>query len=637
MSKFYIGNKLAVDPDIKLEKIELTQAEYDALTTKEDNVLYLITDAVNPLEELSNMLDQHLQNNSDGFNHIPSGGAENQILTYESDGKAKWSNLADLLFQMKDLVSYGVSWKPDVADPQLTRVGNMTYHKTLPIQSQMRLCIYDAIAKKVVYWLDEDDCRFAAHRKNLPLYKKLEQEGQFSTVQVSIESPGFGDLPDTPMLMLTNFSGVNSLPQYGRPVNPEYKDVVCELTAVYEGSQKYEWKYYYCPIGDENRFENWISSSLTGQDDLLLWEFGAFYDGTDGEVMVYIPEFYIKSWDDSSRREVRISTAKLDDTWERQPPMYVGAFRDTILLNKDHIFDGYLDKVQEGAAVTVANTHESLRGGSHVTSDSNSDDIVISSLGKPRTNVNREQFRTAARKSGKEILSYTQYKNIYWLYTIEYANFNSQDSYTDELTVEGFHQGGLGSGLTNINDWGINSYNPLCPNGYCLIINGKHTGTTRLWAPSISGQDPIFATKWRGIENPFGDIWTNLDGIVIQMNADDISNGVNGVYITDNPDNYGDDITVMTRAGSQVLEDEYIKEWDLGHAAHIIPRSVGGDTTQYKCDYNCAIIDQDVPHTLLVGGGGWGGSGAGLGAFLSCDGGSATASDVGFRSVSSVS
>ena len=36
-----------------------------------------------------------------------------------------------------DLLSYGVSWKPEVADPALTRVGNMTYHKTLPIQNNM--------------------------------------------------------------------------------------------------------------------------------------------------------------------------------------------------------------------------------------------------------------------------------------------------------------------------------------------------------------------------------------------------------------------------------------------------------------------------------------------------------------------
>lgn len=45
MAQFYLGNDLIFDADVKLEKVELTQQEYDDLADKKDNVLYIITDA----------------------------------------------------------------------------------------------------------------------------------------------------------------------------------------------------------------------------------------------------------------------------------------------------------------------------------------------------------------------------------------------------------------------------------------------------------------------------------------------------------------------------------------------------------------------------------------------------------------
>ena len=92
--------------------------------------------------------------------------------------------------------------------------------------------------------------------------------------------------------------------------------------------------------------------------------------------------------------------------------------------------------------------------------------------------------------------------------------------------------------------------------------------------------------RWRGFDNPFGDIFTNLDGIIIQEDAE---GNPNTVYTTTDPNNYGDDESAknaMEIAGHEINEDGYTKEFDLGEAAHIIPKSVGGDTTEYKCDYH---------------------------------------------------
>lgn len=51
MAKLYLGNDLIIDPDVKLEKVELTQAQYNALTTKDSNKLYIITDATDTVRE----------------------------------------------------------------------------------------------------------------------------------------------------------------------------------------------------------------------------------------------------------------------------------------------------------------------------------------------------------------------------------------------------------------------------------------------------------------------------------------------------------------------------------------------------------------------------------------------------------
>lgn len=572
------------------------------------------------------------------YQTIPSNGKDGQVLI-SANGKGVWSDL-----NLEEVLSYGVSWKPEVADPELTRVGNINYHKTLPIQSQMRGCVYNCKSKKVVYWLDEHDWRFVKEGyksgfqsfidENVESVNTfyLDQEGDFAGYLTSLSSD------DYPILWTAYMKNPHTM--YARLKDPQVRDIVCivELVGASNGSGN---ALRINPLIDneENRrrLNSWIEAHEN--PEITQWEFGSDCTGFDGEVMVYVPAFYIKSWDKPDQREVRISLTKIDDTWEYQPPMYLGAYRDTIIQNiTDSIRSayGYVGTFSINAAVSIANYWDFCKGGENrVSNDSNWQDIFQRDLGKPRTNIERKTFRQYARNVRKELLSYKQYKNLYWLYVIEYANFNSQAPYTDELTVEGFHQGGLGKGITNLENWNsYNFFNPICPNGYTNDL-GNGTGIKLIEPSGPAPVGEVYANRWRGIENPFGDIYTNLDGIVIQTSADDAGNWVNEVYITDNPDNYGDDITVMTRIGFEPQENGFIKEWDLGHAAHIIPRSVGGDTTQYKCDYYNFSINQDQSYTLIVGGCAHDGASAGLGHFDSNYGVSGSDSHVGFRSVSS--
>ena len=92
------------------------------------------------------------------YSAIPKEGHERQILAWKASGEAKWEDLISIFPALKDFLHYGVQFDMTVADPHLTRIGNMSLHKSLPIQSQLKGCI--AQGGKIIYWLNESDWRF---------------------------------------------------------------------------------------------------------------------------------------------------------------------------------------------------------------------------------------------------------------------------------------------------------------------------------------------------------------------------------------------------------------------------------------------------------------------------------------------
>lgn len=368
-------------------------------------------------------------------------------------------------------------------------------------------------------------------------------------------------------------------------------------------------------------------------------------DGTDGTVRVNTPKFYGKSGSDGNKRWVRTSTVKIDDSWVEIPELLIDAYRSTV--------DTTVSATPKAAS--VVNTTTAFRGGGnranyddYLTTELETKDIFRSDLGKPRTNISRATMRTYATNAGSELLCYEYYKWIfYWNYVIEYANFNSQAAYNAELTADGYHQGGLGPGVT---DWanaatswsGYNATYPLTPCGYCNEF-GNFTGVKDLVIPECTAQDgtSTVAThtfkvpRWRGFDNPFGDIWTNLDGVVIQRTA---TNEISSVYTTTDKAEFTDVIGNKTIAGYEVAQDGYIKEFDLGETAEIIPSScTGASITTYMCDYHYCNASSTALRTLLVGGYAFSGGAAGLGCFRSNVGVGSAFSDVGFRTLNRVS
>lgn len=360
-------------------------------------------------------------------------------------------------------------------------------------------------------------------------------------------------------------------------------------------------------------------------------------DGTDGTVRVHIPKFYGKSGVEGNKRWVRISTVKCDDTWVEIPEMLLDAYRSTVNQTGNK-------------AVSVVNTTAQFRGGGNRTANDTylDTDAFRSDLGKPRTNISRANMRTYAANAGSEMLCYEYYKWIfYWAWVIEYATFNSQATYNAELTADGYHQGGLGPGITdwnnNANGWsGYNGTYPITPCGYCNDI-GNFTGIKELVIPetvvdeSTTVPPKTFKVpRWRGFDNPFGDIWTNLDGIILERTA---ANQPSSVYTTSNPSAFGDDNTAkgkMTVAGKEIASDGYTKDFDLGSKGEIIPSVVGGSATTYMCDYHWCNTASTSLRTLLVGGIASYGGYAGLGRFGSGNGVGLVDSHVGFRTLNRI-
>lgn len=367
-------------------------------------------------------------------------------------------------------------------------------------------------------------------------------------------------------------------------------------------------------------------------------------DGTDGTVRVNTPKFYGKSGSDGNKRWVRTSTVKIDDSWVEIPELLIDAYRSTV--------DTTVSATPK--AVSVVNTTTAFRGGGnranyddYLTTELKTKDIFRSDLGKPRTNISRATMRTYAANAGSELLCYEYYKWIfYWNYVIEYANFNSQAAYNAELTADGYHQGGLGSGVAGwvnaATSWSwYNATYPLTPCGYCNEL-GNFTGVKDLVIPECTAQDgtntvathTFKVPRWRGFDNPFGDIGTNLDGVVIVGAA---TNETSTVYTTTNISEFTDVVGEKTVAGYEVASDGYIKAFDLGETAEIIPSAVGGSITTYICDYLYCNAGSTALRTLRVGGSAASGGPAGLGYFDSGDGVGHATSVVGFRTLNRVS
>ena len=547
------------------------------------------------------------------YGAIPKNGKEKQILQWKASGEAKWTDIGSAFTGLEDVLAYGVRIDQSVKDPHLTRIGNASLHKTLPIQSQLKGCI--AQGEQIQYWLDENDWRF---RKN-PIV---------ITAKFAVLNVAGGGVKYT--LKADTFSTLQYEAQYVK-INGAIAQVVSinttnkVATIVFEDSK--------VPIISEDSKVATTDSTATPiqPSDSIEVVLGSVRNGYDGNVCIYVPNFYIKSKKVSDKvYDIYITSFKIDDSYQYQHEGLLGAYRATVLNTVPENM-GYLSTLKVNSAVSIVNTHDYCRGGFN---RSNYDtylntDRFRTDLGKPKTNIPRATMRTCCKNSGGRMLDYNSYKNImYWLYVIEYANFNCQEAFNAKLTPEGYKQGGLGNGITTWTSDAWSQYNtsrPLTPCGYGDIL-GNGTGVIDLIIPATELSNSSFLAsktfsmpRWRGFDNPFGDIWIYLDGCLcdIPIGSSDTSE-LATFYIIDDPDKYTDstDEAKINASRSYKLPriSGYQGKQQYGNVADMVPGDVAGNGTQYICD-SYQIDYDDGPTTLFVGSDAFESSSGGLAYF----------------------
>ena len=243
------------------------------------------------------------------------------------------------------------------------------------------------------------------------------------------------------------------------------------------------------------------------------------------------------------------------------------------------------------------------------------DNTYRSLLGCPVTNLTRDQFRQAARKrgSGWEMYTYNAHKTLFWLFAVEYATLDSQKPFNAQKDANGFAQGGLGPGPTQMTDWtNFNKINPLIPCGYTNEF-GNGSGEKAYVVKNASGgtHATLMANRYRGIENPFGHIWKYTDGANIQVTTGDA--GLSILWTTDDPSNFSDtSYTGYNKKGNICRTNGYAKKMLLGEDGDIVATEIGGSSSTYWCDYYYTNTSANRMQVVRVGGYAGRGSDAGL-------------------------
>lgn len=316
-------------------------------------------------------------------------------------------------------------------------------------------------------------------------------------------------------------------------------------------------------------------------------------DGSQGQVMVEVPEHYVKFETEGTKRRVKMSITPVVG-YKKISRYYVSAYEATVQRSASKLS-------------SVVNTDADYRGGNNNTEW---DGTYRSLLGRPATSISRTNFRTYARnrKEGStewNCMTYDIQKDIYWLFVVEYATLNTQKAFNSAKTSEGYAQGGLGDGFTTL-DWNkwtnFNENHPVVPCGYTDEL-GNGTGQKEYSMPSEYDATikKLYVPRYRGVENPFGHVWQCTDGINVQIEPGD---GLSKVFVCDDPSKFNDsNYEGYQHVGNEARTEAYVKSVIFGEKGEIIPDVVGGSSSTYFCDFHYTNIPPtETLRVVLFGG-----------------------------------
>lgn len=297
---------------------------------------------------------------------------------------------------------------------------------------------------------------------------------------------------------------------------------------------------------------------LANNEEFLIHT--AVVDGTDGQVMVYIPKFYYKYAYATGVHSWMVSDT-LEDGYEVHPAFIVDG------SEVDYITIGAFEAWQDGGETAK----------------------LYSVVGKlPSVNFTRAQFRAMAqaRSAAHSQLLYYQNWAVQVLYITYFGNWDSQSIIGKAMTY--FGSGGAGSfGIEEIND----GNNAVTKTGISLKNGTKTAGE---YADTY---DPIAYMSLFGIENVYGNLVKWVDGINVECAtrkiylcnapadlADDTDTGYedSGITFVGNPDDGSVGLT-LENSGKMLIPATY------GGGSAIIPDWIGffsNETESWRVAYS---------------------------------------------------
>ena len=232
-------------------------------------------------------------------------------------------------------------------------------------------------------------------------------------------------------------------------------------------------------------------------------------DGTMGHYQWgwNIPWYYAH-WEDDIFEYEALSTAPMSGRWNYKIPVASMSASGAAALDRTN-----------NILVSFCNRTAQYRGG---TNDSSLDDKWNTMLGKPVVNVNSESLQDYAEKNGPHwgaSMSCVVFA-LAALCRIVFHNRDIQAAYKSELTADGLRQGGLGSGVDNVNNLFGNQYATVDIDA--LADKGDALGVFSLSVDKGDGTSqkinniPCFF----GLKNFYHYVWVMQHGNIISYNSD---------------------------------------------------------------------------------------------------------------------
>lgn len=395
---------------------------------------------------------------------------------------------------------------------------------------------------------------------------------------------------------------------------------------------------YYLDPADSTKKANGTAATITGADGNVMVEIPKFYFrysrvgsvnkwnirtlAADGYAVhpafikagVEVPYRYIGAYD-ACLRFSRSITAVADAgsgnitiTTSVQHPVYAG---DSVTISGTTSYNGTYTVVTRDSTttftVTAAFVATETGTASGWVSGKNLDDMTANiatatdSLASvsgqyPLVGVTRAECRSLAANNGSgwHQLDFALWSAIQMLYLVEYGNFNSQNR--------------LGAGNTNGSYLGPSVSQSDSPHTVAGASNANGHASTNGSQPSAGAKPGTAYMSYRGIENLFGNCWSWVDGINVNIGS------AGKVHYTNDYTKFADDTaTNYTEiASAYPTASGYIKDILSGVGFGFLGSSnSGGSSTTFLTDYHYASASL----ARVVCAGGFADSGASAGAF----------------------